>query len=194
MKALNSIARRPLADPPGGALLWIIVGLELGTFALVFASVAWLRAGDPAGFAAGQQALSGPFGLLLTLILLTSGAFAAHAVAKYRHGHIAGARRYFQVATAVGAGFAVLKAYDYALHFGAGRGLGVSEFWDVYLLATGFHYAHVLVGLGLLGGLASRVGLTEFSDEESAVAGSALFWHMCDVAWFFLFPLFYAVS
>lgn len=173
-------------------MLWIIVGLELLTFAIVFVALAWLRTADPAGFAAGQRALSGPFGLGLTLILLTSGALAAQAVHCYRHGQITAARRYFQVATAVGAGFVILKAYDYALHFSAGRGLGVSEFWDVYLLATGFHFAHVLVGLGLMGGLSCRVGLGQFSDEESAVVGSALFWHMCDIAWFFLFPLFYA--
>lgn len=194
MGARNPLALRALTDPPGGPLLWIIVGLELGTFALIFAAIAWLRSSDPSGFAAGQQALSGPFGLALTLVLLTSGGLAAQAVADYRRGHTTAARRYFQAATAVGASFAILKVYDYSVHFSAGRGLGVSDFWDVYLLATGFHFAHVLVGLGLLGGLSSRVGLGQFSDEESAVVGSAVFWHMCDVAWFFLFPLFFAVA
>jgi heme/copper-type cytochrome/quinol oxidase subunit 3 len=50
---------------------------------------------------------------------------------------------------------------------------------------------HVLIGLVLLAYTARRLGRGRFEDPETAVAGSALFWHMCDVAWFFLFPLFF---
>lgn len=183
---------RALTDPPGGMLVWIIVALELLTFALVFVGLAWLRAADPLAFAAGQQALNPALGLALTVILLTSGALAAHGVHLFRLQRLAEARRTFGAATAIGALFAGLKIYDTAQHLASGHGLGASEFWDVYLLSTSFHLAHVLVGLGLLGGVAARVGRAQFSDAETAVAGSALFWHMCDVAWFFLFPLFYA--
>ena len=50
----------------------------------------------------------------------------------------------------------------------------------------------ISAGVGLLVGVAARVDRVTFADRETAVAGSALFWHMCDVAWFFLFPLFFA--
>ena len=29
-----------------------------------------------------------------------------------------------------------------------------------------------------------------FAIVALAIAGTALFWHMCDIAWLFLFPLF----
>ncbi len=50
----------------------------------------------------------------------------------------------------------------------------------------------MLVGLSMLVYVATRIGRAKFEDDETAVAGTALFWHMCDLAWFFLFPLFYA--
>ncbi|MFZ5438820.1 MAG: cytochrome c oxidase subunit 3 [Myxococcota bacterium] len=183
---------RSLEDPPGGVLLWLIVTLELVTFAMVFGLIAYQRASSAQAFAEGQQALSLQVGLALTLILVTSGALAAQGVHRFREGKLAPARRWFLGASGVGALFVVLKLVDSAKHVGEGHRLGSSDFWDAYYLGTGFHFLHVLVGLGLLLGVASRVGRAKFSDEETAIVGSALFWHMCDVAWFFLFPLFFA--
>lgn len=184
-------ARRALSDPPGGVLLWLVVGLELLTFGIVFVLVAVERSGDPALFAAGQAALDIRFGLGLTVLLVTSGALAAQAVHRYRRADAAGARRLFLGAGALGVGFVAVKLADYAKHASLGHGLGASGFWDAYLLATGFHFLHVLVGLALLFGVAARVGRANFTDAETAIVGSALFWHLCDVAWFFLFPIFF---
>lgn len=192
MKATEAPSPRRLEEPPGGVLLWLIVGLELVTFAMVFGLIAHQRTGSPQAFAEGQAALSLPMGLALTLVLVTSGALAAQAVHLFREDHRAASRRWFLAAAGVGAIFVVLKVIDSVDHLRAGFRLGSSDFWDAYWLGTGFHFLHVLVGLGLLLGVAARVDRAKFTDEETAIAGSALFWHMCDVAWFFLFPLFFA--
>lgn len=186
--------RRVLEDPPGGLLLWIIVAVELATFALVFAAIGHLRLTEPAPFAATQAALDPRWGFLLTLTLLTSGACAASAVSAYRAGALATARRRFLFAGGLGVGFLALKGREYALHLAAGEWLGASDAWDAYVLATGFHAAHVVVGVGLLFTVGARVGRTTFDDAETAVAGTALFWHLCDLVWFFLFPLLYVRS
>ncbi|MBE2252469.1 MAG: cytochrome c oxidase subunit 3 [Myxococcus sp.] len=183
---------RALEDPPGGVLLWLIVALELLTFAIVFVLVALLRRESPAPFAEGQQALSLSFGLALTALLITSGAVAAQGIHRFREGRLDDARRWLLGAGALGGAFVVVKVADFLQHLAAGHRLGASDFWDAYLLSTGFHLLHVVVGLGLLLGVAARVGRRAFDDAETAVAGSVLFWHLCDVAWFFLFPLFFA--
>lgn len=183
---------RALTDPPGGVLLWLIVTLELITFAMVFGLIAHQRTSNPDVFAQGQSALSLPLGLALTLLLVTSGALAARAVHHHREQRADRARLHFLGAAALGLLFVALKLFDYTQHLGEGHRLGSSDFWDAYFLGTGFHFLHVVVGLGLLLGVAARVGRAKFTDEETAVVGSALFWHMCDVAWFFLFPLFFA--
>ncbi len=183
---------RPLSEPPGGVLMWIIVSLELVTFSIVFVMLAVFRASEPALFREGQQSLSPTVGLALTLALITSGALAAEAVHSFRKGRFGRSRFFYFAAIASGLVFVGLKVRDYAAHFAEGHRLGTNDFWDAYFLGTGFHFAHVLVGLALLIAVGSRVGKTRFTDEETAIAGTALFWHMCDLAWFFLFPLFFA--
>lgn len=188
----NRAPRRALLDPPGGLLLWIVVILELATFTIVGVVLARFRAEQPTLFAAGQAALDQTTGLSLTLLLVTSGAFAASAVHAFRAGRLDRARYRLLAAAAFGLLFVGVKVLDYVHHDAAGHGLGSGDFWDAYVLATGFHFAHVLVGLVLLLAVGLRTGRRPFQDPETAIAGSALFWHMCDLAWFFLFPIFYA--
>ena len=190
----SSPLRHSLLEPPGGALMWIIVTLELLTFSIVFVLVALMRVGQPALFHQGQSVLDPMQGLGLTLTLVTSGWFAAEAVHACRDQRFARARVFYGAAIAGGLLFVGLKLRDYAHLLSQGHRLGSDDFWDAYFLSTGFHLAHVLVGLVLLIAVGSRVGRTRFEDEETSVAGTALFWHMCDLAWFFLFPLFFAGS
>lgn len=180
-----------LASPPGGLLLWIIVALELGTFAMVLGAIAYLRGADSAAFRAGQALLDPRVGAALTAALVTSGWLAAEGVHAYRAGQLTRTRRYFGGAVLAGAAFAALKVYEYVGKARTGLGLGAGDFWDLYFLGTGFHFVHVLIGLGLLSAVGLRAGRTSFDDPETAVAGTALFWHMCDLVWFFLFPLFF---
>ncbi len=185
--------RRPaIDDPPGGLLFWIVVALELAAFAIILLAVAHLRRSQGDVFRAGQAALDARVGLALTLALVTSGWLAAEGVHAFRAGRIGRARAFHGGAVTAGLAFVALKVADYAAKGRAGVGLGVNDFWDYYLLATGFHFAHVLVGLAMLAYVGASMGRARFEDPETAVAGTALFWHMCDVAWFFLFPLFFA--
>lgn len=181
---------RRLLEPPGGILMWIVVVLELLTFSIIFVLLASFRLSEPELFAAGQRALDPDLGLAQTLTLLSSGWLVAEAVHAHRRQRIRRARRLYAAGIAAGLAFVALKVVDYAQKSAAGLGLD-DDFGAAYLLATGFHFAHVLVGLTMLLYAALRLGRKPFEDEETAVAGTALFWHMCDIAWFFLFPLFY---
>lgn len=183
--------RTSLFEPPGGLLMWIIVAVELLAFGVLFAFIGLLRGSEPEAFRSGQALLDDGVGLALTFTLLTSGWLVAEAVHACRQADWRGARVRYALALAVGLAFVALKTWDYAAKASAGIALGVSPFWDAYLLATGFHFIHVLLGLYMLARVGRKVGRSRFEDPETSVAGTALFWHMCDVAWFFLFPLFH---
>lgn len=188
----TSAARlRLVTDPPGGVLPWLVVALELLTFAIVLVLVALQRRADPNAFAVGQRSLHASTGLLFTVILITSGALAAQGAHCFRQARTDLTRRWFLGAAVLGAVFIGLKLDDLSSH---GRRLGESDFWDAYLLSTGFHLVHVVIGVSFLLFVAWRLRRAPFEDPETAIAGAALFWHLCDAVWFFLFPLFFVVA
>ncbi len=171
--------------------MWIVVTLELVTFAMVLGAVAYLRGTERAAFRAGQAALDRDAGLALTVSLVTSGWLAAEGVHAFRRSRFDVARRCYYAASATGLVFVALKFHDYREKAAAGFGLDRGDFWNAYYFGTGLHFAHVLVGVVMLAYVGRKIGRATFEDAETSVVGAALFWHMCDLVWFFLFPLFF---
>jgi len=68
------------AHPPGDFAIWIIIYVELLTFALLFAGYAFSRRADIAVFNASQLVLNQTSGFINTLILITSSYFVVKAV------------------------------------------------------------------------------------------------------------------
>lgn len=192
MSLLAPLPRRAsIAEPPGGVLFWVVVATELLAFGVFFGFVTFVRAAEPAVFEAGRALLDPREGLALAAALLASGWFVAEAVHACREDRLRKARVFYALALAWGLVFVGLKLHGYAALGEHDVHLGASTYWDVYLLGTGFHFIHVLIGLVMLARTAFRLGKRPFEDAETAIAGTALFWHMCDVAWFFIFPLLY---
>ena len=181
---------RPLFEPPGGVLMWLIVTVELVTFGIIGAALAYLRSDQPALFRAGQAALSPGVGLGYTLLLVTSGWLAAEAVAALRRDRRTRARQLLVGAIVFGLGFVGLKLHDGAGLIAAGHDLGSDDFWTGYFFATGFHLVHVAVGVLLLAVAAARTRRGAPDDTE-AVEALVLFWHMCDLIWLLLYPVIY---
>ena len=65
----------------------------------------------------------------------------------------------------------------------------------MYYIGTGIHALHVIIGAGLLTWVLVRAiryeayGPTEYTMVET----SALYWHLVDLVWIFLFPLLYLI-
>jgi cytochrome c oxidase subunit 3 len=61
-------------------------------------------------------------------------------------------------------------------------------------MLTGLHGVHVLIGIGVLAWIAVRNNRGEFSkDYWTPVDLAALYWHLVDLVWIFLFPLLYLI-
>ncbi len=182
---------RSLADPPGGALIWLIIAVELVTFGIIGVLLARLRSTEPALFHAGQAALSSTTGLVYTLSLVASGWLAAEAVHAVGQGRRARARRALLGAIGGGLVFVGLKLHDGAGLIAAGHDLGSNDFWSGFYFATGFHLVHVAVGLVLLAVAAARLRRPAKADEHETITALVLFWHLCDLAWFVLLAVLY---
>jgi cytochrome c oxidase subunit 3 len=62
---------------------------------------------------------------------------------------------------------------------------------NLYFAGTGLHAVHVTIGLVLLGSLVWPLGAAR-RDRTAGLAGNvALYWHLVDVVWIFLYPTLY---
>lgn len=67
-------------------------------------------------------------------------------------------------------------------------------FFSIYFAMTGLHGIHVICGILVFGWLFIRSLKGHFSpDYFSPIDSTALYWHVVDMIWIFLFPLLYLI-
>jgi heme/copper-type cytochrome/quinol oxidase subunit 3 len=71
-------------------------------------------------------------------------------------------------------------------------GVGASSYASLYFVTTGFHMAHVLVGLVVIAALFLWTALDYFSPRRRlVVSAGVLYWHFVDIVWVFVFTTYY---
>ncbi len=74
-------------------------------------------------------------------------------------------------------------------------GKGDTLFFGLYFFMTGLHALHIVVGMVFLGFVFVYVWKDNISfDNFQLLENSGLYWHLVDVIWIFLFPLFYLIT
>jgi cytochrome c oxidase subunit 3 len=70
--------------------------------------------------------------------------------------------------------------------------IGTSSYASLYFVTTGFHIAHVVVGLLVLAALFAWTALDYFSPRRRlTVSAGVLYWHFVDIVWIFVFTTYY---
>lgn len=71
---------------------------------------------------------------------------------------------------------------------------GLNIFFGLYYVITGLHGLHVIIGMILLAVSLFLVIRKKVTRERFAMLdNSGLYWHLVDLIWIFVFPLFYLV-
>ena len=71
----------------------------------------------------------------------------------------------------------------------------VKTFFSIYFMMTGLHGIHVVAGIIAIGWVMRRAMRGEFNKGYfGAVDYVALYWHLVDLIWIYLFPLLYLIS
>jgi cytochrome c oxidase subunit 3 len=72
---------------------------------------------------------------------------------------------------------------------------GYVLFFSLYFFMTGLHLLHLVIGaiILLVALVKIRLGLIN-ADSFVLLENGGLYWHLVDLIWIFLFPLFYLVS
>jgi cytochrome c oxidase subunit I len=94
----------------------------------------------------------------------------------------------------LGATFLFGQVAEYRHMFAEGITIGRNLFTSAFFTLTGFHGAHVAIGLialATLAGLSLAGGFPRRGKHSEAVAAVALYWHFVDAVWLVVFPLCY---
>ena len=168
---------KPVSDGGMELLLWILVWSELVVFGALlgaFVLIGWL---DPQAHPAFHRELDLPLAGFATAILLTSGFFAALAASGRAP------RWNLTLATLGGFAFCALKltAFGHELPV-----LAASEnrLFELYLLITGFHLAHVLF-------VAVLMLIVAWRPAPRPVETVTTIWHLVDLVWLLILPVIY---
>lgn len=189
------------SHPPGDFAIWIIIYVELITFALLFIGYAFSRRADVELFNASQLVLNQTSGFINTLLLISSSYFVVKAVQSIKNmtkkitksANIL-ASKWLLSAIFLGFLFLIIKMFEFSHIFGMGIHLSTNTFFMFYLLLTMFHFMHVILGLIILWNIYQKtksVGYT--TDDYSGIETGASYWHLVDLLWIILFPLVYII-
>lgn len=184
--------------------MWLFLFTELLLFGGLFLLYAVYLRRYPQEFATGGKQLNWIMGGANTVILLTSSLSAAMAVTAVQRNELRRGVLLICGTILCAAGFMVIKYFEWSAKFGHGiypgsehlkaGAPGESVFFSLYFLTTGIHGIHVLIGAGLLGWIAVKVRSGAVSsDNYILMENGALYWHLVDLVWIFIFPLYYLV-
>jgi len=185
------------------------IGVFLASEALLFAGLFALFAAYqteyPDAFHEGVLHNTKVLGSVNTGILLLSSTLVALSVHAARLARRRNAAVLLALTIALGLTFLTIKLVEYGTHFregifpgGAGSfftdhaDAGLPLFWTLYYVVTGLHAVHVTVGLTVLGFMLAGVLRGSIAPPVTyKLEIGALYWHLVDVIWIFVWPLFY---
>jgi len=199
--------------------LWLFLGSEVLFFGGLFVAYGVYRANHHALFQYAHHFLDWRMGALNTVVLVGSSVSAAWSVRCAQLGQRRGLRLSLLLTLLLAGMFLVVKYFEYShkLHNGIAWGAAckpsaeilaslppalqalpvpkdLGTFFSIYYLMTGLHGIHVVVGMGLYVWLVVRAGRGDFVPGYYVpVDAVALYWHLVDMIWIFLFPLLYLI-
>jgi cytochrome c oxidase subunit 3 len=143
-------------------------------------------------------------GTVNTVVLLTSSLTVAMSVTAIQKGDTRMALYLIWATIAFAGVFLVIKYFEWTAKFEHGLFPGMDHynnlepgeklFFFLYYFMTGLHGLHVIIG-GIVLGFVIRAIKKGIIHKNSYIflENGALYWHLVDVIWIFLFPLFYLI-
>ena len=199
------MTQAPHRDYAGAKLgMWLFLFTELLLFGGLFLLYAVYLKRYPQEFAAGGSQLDWTMGTANTAILLTSSLFAAMSVTAIQRNELRRSVALIAGTILCAAGFMAIKYFEWSVKIGHGvypgsehlkaGPPGESVFFSLYFMTTGIHGLHVVIGAVLLAWIALKVRSGAVNAENYILLeNGALYWHLVDLIWIFIFPLYYLI-
>ena len=184
--------------------MWLFLYSEIILFGGLFVLYAVYFHSYPGDFVEGGKQLNRIFGAVNTIILLISSFTVAASITAIRQERKTLSLSLIGFSFFCGVVFLINKYFEWGAKFHhdiypnsetlVSGPPGQNIFFGLYYVITGLHGLHVIFGMTLLAVsfffvLQNKVRADRFAMLEN----SGLYWHLVDLIWIFVFPLFYLV-
>jgi cytochrome c oxidase subunit 3 len=185
--------------------MWLFIFTELLLFGGLFIVYSIYRFLNPEAFKMAGEQLNTTIGAINTIVLLVSSMTIAMSTTALQKKNKKLVIFLLAVTLALAVVFLVNKYFEWGLKFSHGIFPGsefmktdFSEgeilFFGLYFVMTGLHALHIIVGMIIIAfALAGVQAGKVHADRPSLLENAGLYWHLVDLIWIFLFPLFYLI-
>ena len=175
-------------------LMWVFLGSDCLFFGALIATYMVYRGQSITG-PYPNDIIDVPITTISTFVLLLSSFAMVQALAATNRNDQRGIQIWLLATAAMGAVFIGFQIYEFNAFKNEGLTLGTNLFGASFFTLTGFHGAHVTVGIIWLLGLffvarKGRLGPATSLDVE--ILG--LYWHFVDIVWIVIFTLLYLIG
>jgi cytochrome c oxidase subunit 3 len=206
MDETTAFALEGQRDATGARLgMWLFILSELLLFGGMFILYSAYRYKNPVDFHHASRELEVILGTFNTIILLTSSLSMAASVSALQRGERRLSMVLLIATMALGLLFLVNKGFEWGTKIEHGiypnspillaRAKGEVLFFGLYYVMTGLHGLHVLVGVCVLCGMLTLIAKDKINQMRFVpLENAGLYWHLVDIIWIFLYPLFYLIT
>jgi len=185
--------------------MWLFLFTELLLFGGLFFAYSVYRYLYASDFALAGKEMHVIIGAMNTAILLTSSMTMALSITAMERGNKRLSILYQLTTITFGLLFLVNKYIEWSAEISAGNYPGSTElaakshgqiiFYGLYYVMTGLHALHVIVGMTIIAVMcAFTIKDVITKDNYVKLEAAGLYWHLVDIIWIFLFPLFYLIN
>ena len=136
-----------------------------------------------------------PFTSVSAFVLLMSSVSMVLALASIQRGDRRGLQIWLFTTAALGILFISGQAYEFTEFYHHGLTLDRNLFGTTFFVLTGFHGAHVTVGILILLSLFVMTLQGKITQSESLhIELAGLYWHFVDIVWIVIFTLIYLIQ
>lgn len=194
-----TLHKDPLGDRFG---MWLFLFSEILLFGALFIIYSVYFGKYNADFVEGGHKLNLFFGTFNTVILLISSFTVAASITAFKQGKKNLTLVLLGFSIAVGIGFLINKYFEWSakIHHGIfpnspwllEQSHGTNMFFGLYYVTTGLHALHVIIGGTLLAVCFGFIAKNKVDNHNpTLLENCGLYWHLVDLIWIFVFPLFY---
>ncbi len=184
--------------------MWVFLFTELLLFGGLFLVYSIYRFRNAESFAHAGLELDVMVGTINTIALITSSLTVAMSITAIQRNNKKLALVFLYITIALALVFMVNKYFEWSHKIGHGLFPGMEHynsleqgeklFFYLYYFMTGLHALHVIVGSVFLGFIIRYIQKGRITHDNFQLhENGGLYWHLVDLIWIYLFPLFYLI-